>query len=111
MIIIHKGQVQLPADTFAQLHFLQLLLTMPLLIIRHLRQGGGFGKRTNFGFFPGAHEGWLYCAVLPYQIDNSGFRLFKTADGINWIKVTDDGFGDNWGTPRAFASVGGKLYM
>jgi len=73
--------------------------------------GAGFGSRTNFGFFPGAHEGWLYFSVLPYQTDNSGFRLYKTADGVNWIKITEDGFGDNWGAPRAFVSLGGKFYM
>ena len=73
--------------------------------------GGGFGNRSEFTFFAGAHEGWLYCAVMPFQTEDAGFRFYKTADGVNWIKVTDDGFGDPYGFPRSFASLGGKLYM
>ena len=71
----------------------------------------GFGNRSEFTYFAGSHEGWLYCSVMPFQRDDTGFRLYKTADGVNWIKITNNGFGDNEGSPRAFVSLGGKLYM
>ena len=73
--------------------------------------GAGFGKRSDFTFFAGVHEGWLYCSLMPFQTENTGLSLYKTADGINWIKITDDGFGDNWSMARSFVSLGGRFYM
>ncbi|MBI5376450.1 MAG: hypothetical protein HZA77_13535 [Candidatus Schekmanbacteria bacterium] len=66
--------------------------------------------RGEFTLFPGNHDGWLYVTVQPFQRVNSGCRIYKSADGVNWITVTTDGFGDNELILRTYTSVGGKLY-
>ncbi|MBI5376448.1 MAG: hypothetical protein HZA77_13525 [Candidatus Schekmanbacteria bacterium] len=66
--------------------------------------------RSEFTLFPGNHQGWLYVTVQPFQRVNGGCRMYKTADGVNWITVTTDGFGDNELVIKNYASVGGKLY-
>ena len=71
----------------------------------------GFNKRDDFTATTGSHEGWLYAAVYPFQRTNTGFRLYKSADGANWIKITGDGFGDPFGKGFVFVSLNGKLYM
>ncbi len=73
---------------------------------------GGFNNRDDFTFAMGSHEGWLYASVYPFQKTDSGFRLYKSADGINWIKITDDNFGrKGYSKGFTFVSLNGKLYM
>ncbi len=46
------------------------------------------------------------------RIGDAGADLYKTQDGINWYRVTIDGFGDvgNYGF-RTLVSVGNDLYV
>ncbi|MBI5376839.1 MAG: hypothetical protein HZA77_15500 [Candidatus Schekmanbacteria bacterium] len=66
--------------------------------------------RDDFTFYPGSHEGWIYVAVQPFLRVATGCRIYKTADGINWITVTTDSFGDDQLIFRTFKSSAGKLY-
>ncbi|MBI5373849.1 MAG: hypothetical protein HZA77_00330 [Candidatus Schekmanbacteria bacterium] len=66
--------------------------------------------RSEFTIFPGTHQGWMYVTVQPFQRISSGCRMYKTADGVNWITVTTDGFGDSQLVIKNYTSVGGKLY-
>lgn len=66
--------------------------------------------KDELTLFPGQHNGWLYVAAAPSGRVNTGCRIYRTADGVNWMTVTTDGFGDNNLSVRTFVSSGGKLY-
>ncbi|MFC1888300.1 hypothetical protein ACFL4G_00950 [Thermodesulfobacteriota bacterium] len=88
--------------------------------------GRGFGHLVNFYlWYMGEHQGWLYVCTADFgglgwdlfedrvseepspdlkcRFDSHfgppGFDMWRTQDGVEWFKVTDDGFGehDNYG--------------
>ena len=98
--------------------------------------GQGFGHRLNFyTWYMGEYDGWFYAAtcdfnslVLDYVEDflggplppdadwlvdllfgKTGFDLWRTADGIRWIRVSDTGFDrrDNFGIRNLMATPWG----
>jgi hypothetical protein len=84
----------------------------------------GFGNKTNiYAWQTAVHDGWLYVGtddvsvklrdtagtgnagaiiggiIQAITLDRSGFDLFRTQDGIHWVRVTNEGFAerDNFG--------------
>ena len=66
--------------------------------------------RDWFTFYGGTHEGWLYVTAQSFSKIDNLCRIYKTADGVNWITVTTDGFGDRDILFKSYSSVGGQLY-
>ena len=67
--------------------------------------------RDEFTATPVIHNGWMYVEIYGNQRVEDGFRMFKSADGVNWITVTTDGFGAGpYRNMKALTSNNGKLY-
>ena len=76
---------------------------------------GGGGDTSNGGFHPQlVYDGYLYATVPPFNAVNAkGVNVFRTADGRQWDRVVEDGFGlgehqATWGWMLAYQDV---LYL
>lgn len=94
----------------------------------------GFGNPYNNYFWSvSVHDGWLYVGTMDFSrflvdalaayglpfipglfkpYEAFGFDLWATDDGVNWLKVAVDGFGNefNWGS-RQMTSDGDSLWL
>jgi len=101
--------------------------------------GPGFNHLWNFySWFTGEYDGWYYVGTCDFNgqffdiiedyyggtvpsdvawlvdlamMGNTGFDLWRTQDGVLWVKVSEDGFGehDNYGIRNLMATPWGLV--